>query len=195
MAFTREFIRQLAKESDVQLPKELIDGLIAEHTSSRDAFAEEQVKKAQEAATPEKVEDSEPYKKLKKDFDDYKTETENKATRAAKEKAFRELLKSAGISEKRIDTVMKVSDIDGVELSKDGKIKDADKRVETIKTEWADFVETVQTKGAPTANPPANTGSGTGVTKESILAIKDGATRRQAMAENPQLFGLAEPGK
>lgn len=195
MAFTREFIRRLAKESDVELPKELIDGLISEHTTSRDAFAEEQVKKAQENTTPQKIEDSEPYKKLKQEFDDYKTETENKATRAAKETAFRELLKSVGISEKRIDTVMKVSDIDGVELSKDGKIKDADKRVEAIKTEWADFIETTQTKGADTPKPPTNNGSGTGVTKESILAIKDGTARRQAMAQNPQLFGLTDQSK
>ena len=44
MALTREFIRKLAKESDVELPKEFIDGIISEHTSARDAYAEERVK-------------------------------------------------------------------------------------------------------------------------------------------------------
>ena len=75
-------------------------------------------------------------------------------------------------------------------INKDGKIKDAEKHTETVKTEWADFIETTTTKGANTANPPANNGKGTGKTKEEILAIKDGAVRRQEMLNNPHLFGL-----
>ena len=62
-----------------------------------------------------------------------------------------------GGSEKRIDAVLKVSNVDGIELE-DGKIKDADKLTENIKTEWADFIVTTQQKGANPANPPANNG-------------------------------------
>ena len=99
-------------------------------------------------------------------------------------------MKAAGISEKRIDAVLKVSNIDSIELDKDGKIKDADKHTENIKTEWADFIPTTTVVGARTANPPANNGKGTGKTKEEIMAIKDPAVRQKEISENLELFGI-----
>ena len=132
------------------------------------------------------------YDALKTEYDKYKGEITAEKERNAKETAYRELLKAAGVSEKRISAVVKVTDIDGIELDKDGKIKDADKRAESVKAEWADFIETTTTKGANTANPPANNGKGNGKTKEEIMAIKDGTIRRQEMAANPHLFGLEQ---
>lgn len=192
MPFTREQIRKLAQESDITLPKELIDVLIAEHTAARDAYAEEQVNAERGKHTPEDIKKTPEYKALEKQFNDYKAETESKATREAKDKAFREVLKTAGVADKYIDTIMRVTDLNGVELTTDGKVKDADTRVTAIKTEWADFVTTTKEKGTDTPKPPENNGSGNGVTKESIMAIKDGAARRQAMAQNMHLFGLAK---
>ena len=75
MALTREFIRKLAKESDVELPKEFIDGIITEHTTARDAYADEQVKAElakQPSAQNVNVKETEEYKSLKKSFDYYK---------------------------------------------------------------------------------------------------------------------------
>ena len=195
MALTREFIRKLAKESDVELPKEFIDGIITEHTTARDAYADEQVKAElakQPSAQNVNVKETEEYKSLKKTFDDNKAGIDAEKTHSAKETAYRELLKAAGVSDKRISAVVKVTDIDGIELDKDGKIKDADERTNNIKTEWADFIETTTTHGAKTANPPANNGKGNGKTEEEILAIKDGTIRRQEMAANPHLFGLEQ---
>ena len=100
MAFTREFIRKAAKESGVELPKELEDALVQEHISARDAYAKAQVESALEANKPEappKVKDTEEYKTLKKQFDDYKAEQEGKETKAAKEKAVRAYYESKGI--------------------------------------------------------------------------------------------------
>lgn len=73
-----------------------------------------------------------------------------------KEAAYRDLLARASISEKRIAAVMKASasEVDAVELDESGKAVGADKLVEAIKTEWADFVETVEIKGADTPHPP-----------------------------------------
>ena len=69
---------------------------------------------------------------------------------------YRDLLARASISEKRIAAVMKASasEIDAVELDESGKAVGADKLVESIKTEWADFVEIVEIKGADTPHPP-----------------------------------------
>ncbi len=83
MAFTREFFRKAAKESGVEIPKELEDALVNKHISARDAYAKAQVKAAEKP--PVKVTESEEYRNLKKDFDDYKAEQGKKESRASKE--------------------------------------------------------------------------------------------------------------
>ena len=97
------------------------------------------------------------YEALKEEYEGYKNEQAAKETRSAKERAYRELLKAAGITEKRIDSVVRVSDLDGLELDDKGAIKDADKQTESIKTEWADFIQTTSAQGAQTATPPTTT--------------------------------------
>ena len=43
-----------------------------------------------------------------------------------------------------------------VPLDENGKIKDESKYVDSVKTEWADFIVSTNTKGADTATPPTN---------------------------------------
>lgn len=120
-----------------------------------DALTEEKQTAQDSATTAEKWKTK--YQALKDDFDAYKTEQIAKETRNAKERAYRELLKAAGVTEKRIDSVVRVSDLDGLELDDKGAIKDADKLTESIKAEWADFIPTTTTQGAQTATPPVTT--------------------------------------
>ena len=127
------------------------------------------------------------YEALKEEFDTYKADIDNKALAAKKESAYRDLLKAAGVNEKRIDAVVKVSDVNSIEFDDEGNVKDADKLTEGIKTEWADFITTTGVKGAQTANPPANNGKTT-MTREQIRAISDPTARQKAMAENASLF-------
>lgn len=128
------------------------------------------------------------YEAIKEEFEGYKSEQTKKEAHAAKEKAYRELLKEAGISEKRLDSVLRVSDVDSVELDEKGAIKGAAELSKSIKSEWADFITTTTTKGAETANPPANTG-GSAMTKDEIFKIKDHTERQNAIAANLNLFG------
>lgn len=131
----------------------------------------------------------EKYEKEHQAFEDFKKDQSAKDTRQAKEKAYRTLLREAGISDKRLDSVLKVSDVDSVELDENGAVKDADKLMETVKADWSDFIVTNTMAGAPTANPPANTGGGT-MSKEDIMKIKDAGERQRAIAENHTLFGF-----
>lgn len=140
--------------------------------------AKEKIAKHGDGETVSKTE----FDELKKEYEDYKKDITAKETRTAKVNAFRELLKAAGVSDKRFDTVIKVSNIDELELDKDGKIKDADKHTENIKTEWADFIPTTTVVGANTANPPATTG-GSFKTRAEIMKIKDTTERQAALAE------------
>ena len=83
------------------------------------------------------------------------------------------------------------AEIDGIELDGD-KIKDNSALDALVKGDFSGLVATTTTKGANTATPPANNGTGTGKTRDEILAIKDGSVRRAEMAKNPHLFGLTD---
>ena len=110
--------------------------------------------------------------KAESDFAAFKAEVAKKATRSAKETAYRALLKKAGIADKRIDTVIKVTDFDGITLDKDNKISDADKLEGTIKTEWADFIESSHKEGADPAKPPAGSGGNSGNVSPVVAMYK-----------------------
>lgn len=124
---------------------------------------------------------------LKQQFEDYKADVSAKETEAKKSSAYKALLKEAGISEKRLDSIIRVTDLSKVELDDEGKIKDPEELTNNIKNEWSDFIVTESKHGANVSNPPANTG-GSKKSKEEIFAIKDTAERQKAMMENKELF-------
>lgn len=201
MALTRKFLKALEIEGDkadqiIEAHTETLDGLKASlETAQADASKLLEIQKQLEAAQTEleaakKDSYKVKYEAIKEDFEAYKADQAKKDTRTAKETAYRALLKAAGVSEKRIEAVLKVSDVDGVELTDKGEIKGADKLTASIKDEWADFIETTEVQGAQTPHPPANTGGGHQKTREEIMNIKDTGERQRAMAQNLGLFGI-----
>lgn len=128
------------------------------------------------------------YDALKDDFDAYKKDVSAKESKATRESAYKKLLKEAGVSEKRIDAVLKVSDVDSLEMEDDGSFKNSDKILDSIKEEWSDFITTTETRGAKTATPPKSTN--VKMTKEEIMKIEDDGERQKAIAENHDLFGF-----
>ena len=201
MALTRKFLKALGLEDDK------IEQIIEEHTTIADRMnAEIEKYKADAEVLPRVQRELEKaqadleagkkdswkvkYEAVKEEFEGYKSEQTKKEARSAKEKAYRERLKQAGVSEKRLDAVPRVSDVDSVELDEKGTIKDADKLTESIKSEWADFIGTTSIQGAQTATPPASTG-GNGMTKADIYKKDDhgryvmsAAERQKALMEN-----------
>lgn len=130
------------------------------------------------------------YEALKEDFDAYKKDVSAKETKATRENAYRALLKEAGVSEKRIDKILKVSDIDDLEIGEDGKFKDADKLIKDIKEEWSDFIVSSETKGANVTTPPTNVNGGKISRAEIFKKDEHGkyvlstAERQKAIAES-----------
>ena len=138
-----------------------------------------------------KAREGKDYDALKKEFDDYKAEQEAKATKTAKEKAFRGLLSDMKVSDKGISMIMKYMGVSGIELDEEGKLKDATALRKAVKEDWGDYIPTVETKGADTKQPPTDGKGGAGAkTREEIMAIKDSAERQKAIADNPSLFGI-----
>ena len=192
---TRKFLTALGIEDEnVQVQ------IISAHTEATDALKEQRDGyKADAEKLPEVQKELDTlkeqsgdkikaqYDKLKKDFDNYKEEQQQKEITAKKKSAYKGPLKDAGISASRIDAVLKVSDVDGLEFNEDGEIKDKDKMIENIKKEWADFIVKSTEKGAQVGNPPAN--GGKALSREEILKIKDTSERQKAIAENLSAFG------
>lgn len=184
MAFTRKFLKAMG------IDEEKVDEIIDAHREVTDALKADRDKYKADAEKltdvqkkyddlKNKVNDQEddPYKekyeKEHKDFEDYKKAVEGERTKANKTQAYKELLKQAGVSDKRIDSILKVTAIDEIELDDEGNIKDSDKVVENIKSEWSEFIVTESTKGAGTENPPRNVSGNNKLTKADIYKKDD----------------------
>lgn len=122
------------------------------------------------------------YDALRHDFEQYKADQAAKETRAAKEAAYREILKDAEVPEQHFAKVLKYSDVDSVELDADGKAKNAKELLKAIKEEWSDHIPTTTTQGASTATPPEQTKGATVLSVEEIKKIEDTSERQQAWA-------------
>lgn len=91
---------------------------------------------------------------LQSEFDAYKADTEAKDVERRKSDAYKELLDKAGIAPKYAGKVLKVTSLDGIEIDDDGSIKDEDKALEGIKSEWSEFIAKKETVGAEPETPP-----------------------------------------
>lgn len=167
MAFTRKMLKAMGIE------EEKIDEIIEAHREVVDALKEDRDKfktDAEKLPTVQKELDDlkktasgddtykEKYEKEHKDFEDYKASIKAEQTKAAKADAYKGLLKEAKISNDWIDDIVKFTDMDDIQLDDEGKIADAEKRMESIKSKYAKYIVTESTRGANTENPPTNVG-------------------------------------
>ena len=164
MALTRKFLRALGIEDDK------IEEIIGAHLETVNPLKDERdnlKEQADKAAELQKQVDAltkqgstsedlaKKYEDEHKAFEAYKAEVEKGKAETAKKSAYRKLLEASGIDPKRIDAVMRVSDVSTIEVGEDGNIVDADKLTEQIKTEWSDFVISTGTVGQRVDTPPA----------------------------------------
>ena len=152
--------------------------------NTKKALADELQTKVESSADLQKK-----YDDLKTQFDGYKSEQEAKETRMQKQEAYKEILKSLNIPEKRWTAILKTVALDELKLT-DGKLDDVEGLTKQAKEEWGDFIVTSKESGISSPNPPANNGGKTVRTKEEIMAIKDTQERQRAIAENHELFGF-----
>ena len=127
------------------------------------------------------------YEAEKQAFADYKKGVEAEQTKAKKSAAYKALLKEAGVPDKRMDAILRLTDLDKVDLDDDGKVKDASKAVEDIKKEWSEFIVTTEAKGAGTENPPSGVGAGGGKPMSRAAQI--------VAAHNERLYGVEAKGE
>lgn len=170
MALTRKFLAAMGIEAEkideiISAHSETVTALKSEIGDSKDAAEKLKAVEAERdtlKAEVEKLKEGDWEKKytdIKTEYDSYKTGVEEKAHKAKIAEAYKKLLVNAGISEKRVGAVMKVSDLSKVELNDDGTVKGAEDLTKSVKEEWSDFIVTTEEKGATTPKPPAGDGS------------------------------------
>ena len=201
MSLTRKMLKAMGIEEEkidqiIEAHSETVDSLKAD----RDSYKEdaEKLKDVQKELDDMKAKGDDgwkdKYEKLKGEHEQYKSDVLAKETRAAKEAAYRAILKDANLSEKGIEKAIKYAEWDKIELEAGGKLKDANDHIKAVREEWAEYVTTTTTTGAKTSTPPANTG-GAKMTKAEIYARDEHgryklstAERQKALAENPELL-------
>jgi hypothetical protein len=132
------------------------------------------------------------YNSLNEEYGKYKADQEALASKSAKSEALKALLKTAGLSEKGQEKAAKYTSLDSVEIGKDGQIKGADKLIEAIKAEWAEYAEESSSSGASTSKADAVGGSGSKKMSMAEIYAKDEngkyklstAERQKLVAEN-----------
>ena len=204
MALTRKMLKGMG------LTEEQADTIIEAHAETVDGL-KDKLKTAEEKANKldgveKELNDlkaqgdggfKDKYEKEHKAFTDYKADVERKASHSTKEAAVKAYLESKNITGANLKIAMRAvgNMIDGMELDGE-KLAATDSLDELIKDggDLAGLVVKTSTKGADTANPPANNG-GKAMTRADIYKkdehgryIMSAQERQKALAENPDLM-------
>lgn len=182
---TRSLLKALGIED-----QEKQDEIIAAHRETVDPLKEERdglkEKADQVEGLQKQVEDfkkeiekagDSPYKaqweETKAEFDKYKKDIEAKEAKTKKAEAYRKLLQEAKVSEKRLDAIMRVSDVEGIKFDDKGEVEGKADVIKDIQDKWSDFIVTDGKDGQPPATPPDGAGQGgTGTSRAAQVAAK-----------------------
>lgn len=123
-----------------------------------------------EQAKPTKDWEAE-YNKLASQFEEYKEQVSEEEMSRARENAYRDILRELGIDGKRLDAIVKVTDLSGIEFE-DGKVKDSEKLVEAARDEWEAFIPQTATQGASVPTPPDG-GSGNSADPGTVKRLQE----------------------
>ena len=172
MAFTREFLKAMG------LTEEQVSAIMAAHvevTTGLKATADQykanaeklpgvqtaldEANKQLEAAGKNEYEAL--YKSEHEAFEKFKTETTAKESKRVKQDISRSLLREVGVPEKRLEAILRLVDLDGLELNDKNELSDRKKTLQTFKTEYADYIVTQGQRKDEPDNPPGSTGANT----------------------------------
>ena len=159
MAFSRSFLES------VGLNKEQVSAIMEEHVAVTDGLKKDRdLYKAEAEKVPgleEKLKgftENEDYKTKYEEehsaFESFKAKAAQDAESAKVTAAYRKLLTEEKISEKRLDAILRITDLSAMKLTKEGKLEGEAKLRESIKADWADFITKKEERGADVDNPP-----------------------------------------
>lgn len=179
MSLTRKMLSAMGIEPDK------IDQIIESHSETVEGLKNEAAElreQAGKAATLEKelaeLKAKQPkedwqakYEKLSGEFEDFKRKSEQEKADAEKARLYRSILREAGIDEKRVEAIMKVTDLADVTV-KDGAIEGVDDVKKAVAEEWAAFIPQKRTDPAPEPNPPKRNKTVEGANPEVVARLQ-----------------------
>ncbi len=193
MAFTRKMMAAMGIDEDkieqlIEAHAEVVDALKRQRDDSKAEAAkvpelEEQIKRLEAERPKEDMQAK--YDDLQKRFDEYKAEVASDKAASEKAALYRDVLRGAGIEEKRIDAIMRVTDLSDVGVT-DGRLDDAEGLKAKAAEEWAAFIPQASSRPADVANPPASSDDGASPNAEVVARLKERHERK---------FGKQETGK
>lgn len=191
MSLTRKMLSAMGIEADkidqiIEAHAETVNGLKTEIEAQKEK-ADKLPGIQKELEDLKKSYDGKDYEKLKQEYEDYKAEVQERETKAAKEKAYRDALKDANLTDKGIEKAIKYADWSNIELE-DGKLKNAKDHIKAVREEWAEYITKTHQDGAHTPTPPHNTGGK--LSREDIYKtdergrfVLDAGERQKALAQ------------
>jgi len=150
-----------------------------------DAAESEAVEVPREAAAEVSEDWQAKYTAEREAFENYRREVTAAEEKRLKSDAYRRLLGECGIPERHRDRLTRLCDIDALVVGEDGRLSGYEALKESIRADWSELIPKAN---VPVAKPVLSRGHT--LTKESIMAIRNRDTRRAAMMNNPELFGL-----
>lgn len=177
MALTRKMLKAMGIEDDkadeiIAAHAETVDALKKERDEAKgEAGRAEELEKRLEAMKAERGDEegyAEKYEAEHRAFEEFKARAKAESEEREKRGMYRELLVKAGVDAKRIESVLRVSDLSKLTV-KDGKLEDEEGAVEAIKRDWGDFIAKKTVEGAEVAKPPKD--GGTAVTREQFAKM------------------------
>lgn len=205
MALTRKFLEGLGIDADkvpsiIEAHAETVDGLKTQIDQLKGDSTKLASVQAELDAANKRIADLDDdgfkakYEAEHKSFEDYKKAQTEREAKSAKETAYKALLKDAGILEKAIPNIVKITDMAAIELDENGSIKDSENIAKKAAEDWSGFVVQHETEGAEVPKPSA-TVSGNITSKADIFKkdehgryLLSASERMKAIAENANLF-------
>lgn len=194
MALTNRMLKTMGIEEDQRDQiMEAHQDTLREIREERDQYRKEaervpelqrQLQEAQEAAAEGDGADEwkAKYEAEHKALEDLRAEVAEADGRRAKDVAYRKLLAGVGVDPRRVDAVMRVTDLSKVELDGNGGIKDSEALSKRAAEEWSDFVVSRRTEGDNPENPPTG---GTGGSPKGVSDIAAKVIREH----NERMYG------
>lgn len=157
MALTRKMLKEMG------IADETAEEIIRAHAESIDAlkgYKADSERLSEVSAELDEVKKSEGdyrlrFEELEKSYEGFKGEVLRENTDRKKREGLAKIIRSCMIPENCVDPIVKVTDLDTLELSEDGGIANEDAVRSGIAQNWSAFIPKVYTMGAQTANPPA----------------------------------------
>lgn len=192
MAVTRPFLKGMG------LTDEQVSAIIEAHTDTIEGLKADRDKYKSEASTLAEVQKEldeykngedwhKKYNDLDKTFKDYKTEVASREKSEKIKAAYTKLLKDSNIDDKRIDAILRVTDMANMAIGEDGNLVDADKLSEGIKNEWSAFIKATGTKGVNVETPP-NTHNTTTMSKADVYAKDEHGRYKLSTSERQKII-------